>query len=80
MKETAESYIGTTCNNVVVTVPAYFNNSQRQSTKDASTVSAVNILRIINDHTAAAITYSLDKKVSGKRNILWHLRSQRRTL
>ena len=70
MKETAESYLGTTCNNAVVTVPAYFNDSQRQATKDAGTISGMNVLRIINEPTAAAIAYGLDKKVSGERNVL----------
>ena len=65
MKEAAESYFGTTCNNAVVTVPAYFNDSQRQATKDAGTISGMNVLRIINEPTAAAIAYGLDKKVSG---------------
>ncbi|KAK6992847.1 Hsp70 protein-domain-containing protein, partial [Favolaschia claudopus] len=57
MKETAESYLGTTVNNAVVTVPAYFNDSQRQATKDAGTISVMNVLRIINEPTAAAIAY-----------------------
>jgi heat shock protein 1/8 len=70
MKETAESYLGTTINNAVVTVPAYFNDSQRQATKDAGTISGMNILRIINEPTAAAIAYGLDKKVVGERNVL----------
>ncbi|KAJ7751742.1 heat shock protein 70 family [Mycena maculata] len=70
MKETAESYLGTTINNAVVTVPAYFNDSQRQATKDAGTISGMNVLRIINEPTAAAIAYGLDKKVSGERNVL----------
>src|ERR1700733_6724597 len=70
MKETAESYLGTSCNNAVVTVPAYFNDSQRQATKDAGTISGMNVLRIINEPTAAAIAYGLDKKVSGERNVL----------
>ncbi|KAF9005588.1 heat shock protein 70 family [Cyathus striatus] len=70
MKETAESYLGTTINNAVVTVPAYFNDSQRQATKDAGTISGLNVLRIINEPTAAAIAYGLDKKVSGERNVL----------
>ena len=70
MKETAESYLGATCNNVIVTVPTYFNNSQCQATKDAGTISGLNVLCIINKPTAAAITYSLDKKVTGKRNFL----------
>ena len=70
MKETAESYLGTTLNNAVVTVPAYFNDSQRQATKDAGTISGMNVLRIINEPTAAAIAYGLDKKVTGERNVL----------
>jgi len=70
MKETAESYLGTTVANAVVTVPAYFNDSQRQATKDAGTISGLNVLRIINEPTAAAIAYGLDKKVSGERNVL----------
>ncbi|KNZ74213.1 Heat shock protein HSS1 [Termitomyces sp. J132] len=70
MKETAESYLGTTINNAVVTVPAYFNDSQRQATKDAGTISGLNVLRIINEPTAAAIAYGLDKKVTGERNVL----------
>ena len=65
MKETAESYLGKTINNSVVTVPAYFNDSQRQATKDAGTISGMNVLRIINEPTAAAIAYGLDKKVVG---------------
>ena len=70
MKETAEAYLGTTINNAVVTVPAYFNDSQRQATKDAGTISGMNVLRIINEPTAAAIAYGLDKKVTGERNVL----------
>ncbi|KAJ3926560.1 MAG: Hsp70 protein-domain-containing protein [Lentinula lateritia] len=68
MKETAEAFLGTT--NSVVTVPAYFNDSQRQATKDAGTISRMNVLRIINEPTAAAIAYGLDKQVSGKCNVL----------
>lgn len=70
MKETAESYLGYTVNDAVVTVPAYFNDSQRQATKDAGTISGMNVLRIINEPTAAAIAYGLDKKVIGERNVL----------
>ncbi|THU81837.1 HSP70-domain-containing protein [Dendrothele bispora CBS 962.96] len=70
MKETAESYLGTTTTNAVVTVPAYFNDSQRQATNDAGTISGMNVLRIINEPTAAAIAYGLDKKVQGERNVL----------
>jgi len=70
MKETAEAYLGTKINDAVVTVPAYFNDSQRQATKDAGTISGMNVLRIINEPTAAAIAYGLDKKGSGERNVL----------
>ncbi|GFO30324.1 heat shock cognate 70 kda protein [Plakobranchus ocellatus] len=70
MKETAEAYIGKTVTDAVVTVPAYFNDSQRQATKDAGTISGLNVLRIINEPTAAAIAYGLDKKVGGERNVL----------
>merc|ERR1711972_1076371 len=57
-------------NNAVVTVPAYFNDSQRQATKDAGTISGLNVLRIINEPTAAAIAYGLDKKVGEEKNVL----------
>jgi L1 cell adhesion molecule like protein len=70
MKETAEAYLGTKVNDAVVTVPAYFNDSQRQATKDAGSISGLNVLRIINEPTAAAIAYGLDKKASGERNVL----------
>ncbi|GJN92864.1 hypothetical protein Rhopal_005904-T1 [Rhodotorula paludigena] len=70
MKETAEAYLGGTINNAVVTVPAYFNDSQRQATKDAGTISGLNVLRIINEPTAAAIAYGLDKKSEGEKNVL----------
>ncbi len=62
MKETAEAYLGHDVNDAVVTVPAYFNDSQRQATKDAGVISGLNVLRIINEPTAAAIAYGLDKK------------------
>ncbi|KAK3810489.1 MAG: LOW QUALITY PROTEIN: hsp71-like protein, partial [Linnemannia elongata] len=62
MRETAEAYLGTTVTNAVVTVPAYFNDSQRQATKDSGMIAGMNILRIINEPTAAAIAYGLDKK------------------
>ncbi len=64
MKETAEAYLGKTVTDAVVTVPAYFNDSQRQATKDAGTIAGLNVLRIINEPTAAAIAYGLDKKAS----------------
>jgi len=72
MKETAESYLGGTVNDAVVTVPAYFNDSQRQATKDAGTICGLNVLRVINEPTAAAIAYGLDKKDSsaGEKNVL----------
>jgi len=70
MRETAESYLGTNITNAVVTVPAYFNDSQRQATKDAGTICGLNVLRIINEPTAAAIAYGLDKKTVGERNVL----------
>jgi heat shock protein 1/8 len=70
MKEVAEAYLGKNVQNAVVTVPAYFNDSQRQATKDAGTISGMNVLRIINEPTAAAIAYGLDKKVGGERNVL----------
>ena len=69
MKETAESYLGKTVKKAVVTVPAYFNDSQRQSTKDAGSIAGLEVLRIINEPTAAAIAYGLDKK-SVEQNIL----------
>merc|ERR1712209_284893 len=62
MKETAETYLGTKVTEAVVTVPAYFNDSQRQATKDAGVIAGLNVLRIINEPTAAAIAYGLDKK------------------
>merc|ERR1712241_299416 len=61
MKETAESYLGTTVKEAVVTVPAYFNDSQRQATKDAGKIAGLEVKRIINEPTAAALAYGLDK-------------------
>merc|ERR1711910_165761 len=66
MKETAESYLGHEVKDAVVTVPAYFNDSQRQATKDAGVIAGLNIIRIINEPTAAAIAYGLDKKKNEK--------------
>jgi molecular chaperone DnaK len=66
MKKTAEDYLGETVTDAVVTVPAYFNDSQRQATKDAGKISGLNVLRIINEPTAAALAYGLDKKVEEK--------------
>jgi len=73
MKETAEAHLGHSVKDAVVTVPAYFNDSQRQATKDAGVISGLNVLRIINEPTAAAIAYGLDKKRSnsdGESNVL----------
>jgi heat shock protein 1/8 len=61
MKETAEAYLGHPVKNAVITVPAYFNDAQRQATKDAGAIAGLNVLRIINEPTAAAIAYGLDK-------------------
>ncbi|CAG8715444.1 4243_t:CDS:2, partial [Cetraspora pellucida] len=61
MKETAESYLGKPTKNAVITVPAYFNDSQRQATKDAGQIAGLNVLRVINEPTAAALAYGLDK-------------------
>ncbi|KAL0280255.1 UNVERIFIED_CONTAM: hypothetical protein PYX00_001602 [Menopon gallinae] len=69
MRETAETYLGQPVRDAVVTVPAYFNDSQRQATKDAGTIAGLNVIRIINEPTAAALAYGLDKK-EGERNIL----------
>ncbi|XP_022672517.1 78 kDa glucose-regulated protein-like [Varroa jacobsoni] len=69
MKETAETYLGKKVTHAVVTVPAYFNDAQRQATKDAGTIAGLNVMRIINEPTAAAIAYGLDKK-DGEKNIL----------
>ncbi|XP_032630273.1 heat shock-related 70 kDa protein 2 [Chelonoidis abingdonii] len=72
MKEIAEAYLGRKVQNAVITVPAYFNDSQRQATKDAGTITGLNVLRIINEPTAAAIAYGLDKKGTGagEKNVL----------
>jgi len=70
MKKTAEEYLGSTVTHAVVTVPAYFNDAQRQATKDAGTIAGLNIMRIINEPTAAAIAYGLDKDKEGEKNVL----------
>ena len=69
MREIAEAYLGKKVTHAVVTVPAYFNDAQRQATKDAGTISGLNVLRVVNEPTAAAIAYGLDKK-EGEKNIL----------
>ena len=70
MKETAEKYIGDTVTDAVITVPAYFNDSQRQATKDAGAIAGLNVLRIINEPTASAIAYGLDNKDNNEKYVL----------
>lgn len=70
MKETAENYLGQAVKDAVVTVPAYFNDAQRQATKDAGTIAGLNVLRVINEPTAAAIAYGVDKESKEEKNIL----------
>nr|CAI5855418.1 unnamed protein product [Callosobruchus analis] len=70
MKEIAEAYLGGTVKDAVITVPAYFNDSQRQATKDAGAIAGLNVLRIINEPTAAALAYGLDKNLKGEKNVL----------
>ncbi|BET02630.1 Heat shock protein [Nesidiocoris tenuis] len=70
MKETAEAYLGSQVKDAVITVPAYFNDSQRQATKDAGAIAGLNVMRIINEPTAAALAYGLDKNLKGERNVL----------
>jgi heat shock protein 1/8 len=70
MKAIAEAYLGQTVRDAVVTVPAYFNDAQRQATKDAGTIAGLNVIRIINEPTAAALAYGLDKKSAGEQNVL----------
>ena len=70
MKQTAEAYLGSEVKDAVITVPAYFNDSQRQATKDAGMIAGLNVLRIINEPTAAALAYGLDKKTKGEQNVI----------
>ncbi|CAF4465958.1 unnamed protein product, partial [Adineta steineri] len=70
MKEIAEAYLGKKISKAVISVPAYFNDSQRKATKDAGMIAGLDVLRLLNEPTAAAIAYGLAKKVSGERNIL----------
>ena len=70
MKKTAESYLGKEVKNAVITVPAYFNDAQRQATKDAGMICGLNVLRIINEPTAAAIAYGLDQKCEQEKHII----------
>merc|ERR1719491_2806478 len=73
MREIAEAYLGKEVKNAVVTVPAYFNDSQRQATKDAGSIAGLNVLRIINEPNAAAIAYGLDKKGDEKNVLIFDL-------
>ena len=70
MRETVEAYLSGPIKNAVITVPAYFNDSQRHATKDAGLIAGLNIFRIINEPIAAAIAYGLDKKATGEKNVL----------
>merc|ERR1719194_245606 len=70
LKTAAEAYLGEKVTDAVITVPAYFNDSQRQATKDAGTIAGLNVKRIINEPTAAAIAYGLDKKSQQEKNVL----------
>ena len=70
MKETAESYLGRKVTDAVITVPAYFNDAQRTATKDAGRIAGLNVLRIINEPTAAALAYGMDRNLSGEKNVL----------
>lgn len=70
LKETAEAYLGQKVKDAVITVPAYFNDAQRQATKDAGFIAGLNVLRIVNEPTAAALAYGLDKNLKGEKNVL----------
>ena len=70
MKETAEAYLGQQISDAVITVSAYFNDAQRQATKDAGVIAGLNVLRITNEPTAAALAYGLDKKIKGEQHVL----------
>lgn len=70
MKEVAEAFLGETVSHAVVTVPAYFNDAQRQATKDAGTIAGLKVERVLNEPTAAAIAYGLDRSSNKEENIL----------
>ena len=70
MRQTAEAYLGQEVRDAVITVPAYFNDSQRQATKDAGVIAGLNVLRIINEPTATALAYGLDKKTAGEQHVV----------
>ena len=73
LKKTAEAYLGTTIKKAVITVPAYFNDAQRQATKDAGTIAGLEVERIINEPTAAALSYGLDKGDKSERILVYDL-------
>ena len=73
MKEIAESYLGKKVINAVVTVPAYFNDNQRQATKDAGTIAGLNVVRVVNEPTAAAIAYGLDRTGDERQIVVYDL-------
>ena len=73
MKETAEKYLGQEVSKAVITVPAYFNDAQRQATKDAGKIAGLEVLRIINEPTAASLAYGLDKKKQNKKIAVYDL-------
>ena len=70
MKEIAETYLGKSVKDAVITVPAYFGDAQRQATKDAAVIAGLNVLRIINEPTAAAVAYGLDNKSDKEKRVL----------
>jgi heat shock protein 1/8 len=81
MKKTAEDYLGEPVSNAVVTVPAYFNDQQRQATKDAGIIAGLNVMRIINEPTAACLCYGLSNKTADEKNVLiFDLGGKRRCL
>ena len=73
MRDTAETYLGTKVVNMVVTVPAYFNDAQRQATKDAGAIAGLNVLRILNEPTAAAIAFGLDRSAATETILIFDL-------
>ena len=73
MKETAEAFLGTKVEQAVITVPAYFNDAQRQATKDAGKIAGLEVLRIINEPTAAALAYGLDKETEDQTILVFDL-------
>lgn len=73
MKQIAEAYLGTEVHDAVITVPAYFNDAQRSSTKDAGVIAGLNVVRVLNEPTAAAVAYGMDKKGEEKHVLVYDL-------